>query len=247
MSDGFGEYNADDVEGVIGLYEQWLVRRAFYMLPERLKEDRDDLVQEGRIAMWQAYLSYRPGNNLETWLKSHAIWRMKSIAHRRTHWTGSIVERTYSTSQGDRSREAIRKFMATYRSNEGHDPTLEETAMAVGLTASTVSHHLHNPKIDVQDVYEQSLDKLIEDRGGVEGLLEAADIADSVMWAYHQGEIAQALSNLSLAQRKYVYLRFWRGCQTKELKEAFGYEPHALWTKGAKPKLRRALVHLGPG
>lgn len=78
-------------------------------------------------------------------------------------------------------------------------------------------------------------------------LLEAVDVVDAVCLAYHRGEIMTAIAALSPAQRRYVYLRFWKGYQKPELVQAFGYEPHALWHRaptGAKHKLRVALERL---
>jgi DNA-directed RNA polymerase specialized sigma24 family protein len=65
--------------------------------------------------------------------------------------------------------------------------------------------------------------------------------------AYHYGEIGDAIDRLTPQQKKYVQLRFWDGYKGQELKEAFGYDPQALWSSsknGAKKKLRGDLAHL---
>ena len=70
-------------------------------------------------------------------------------------------------------------------------------------------------------------------------------ITDSVLTAYHHGEIYDAIASLTPAQRKYVYARFWHGMTTAEMKaEVFGYDPSALWNSaknGAKRKLAEQL------
>ncbi len=78
-------------------------------------------------------------------------------------------------------------------------------------------------------------------------MLAAADLLDGVVWAYHRGQILDAIARLSPSQRRYVYLRFWRGYKLPDLVAEFGYDPSALWTScrnGAKYKLRLALEAL---
>lgn len=78
-------------------------------------------------------------------------------------------------------------------------------------------------------------------------LLAAAEVLDGAVWAYHRGQILEAINRLSPAQRRYVYLRFWRGYRLSELTEAYGYDPSALWNSpknGAKIKLRAELEAL---
>lgn len=62
--------------------------------------------------------------------------------------------------------------------------------------------------------------------------------------AYHQGEIYAALNALTPREREYVLLRFWHGYRAPQMREHFGYAPHALWTT-ARPKLASSLEHLG--
>lgn len=77
--------------------------------------------------------------------------------------------------------------------------------------------------------------------------LAADDAMDGVLWAYHRGEVLAAVAQLSPAQRRYVYLRFWRGLRDCDMVQEFGYDPHALWTStknGARQKLRDSLIRL---
>lgn len=194
LNDGFGDQL--NVNEVLANYDGWLHRRA-YQLSFNV-EDREDVAQEGRIAMWKAIGTWDSDKGaLPSWLTTHANYSMKECLSRR-FWTG----------QAKRS------------------PGSGRTAVQ-------------------QETY--SLDKLLESPDGVEHLLEAADMMDAALWAYHQGEIAEALDALSPAQRKYVVLRFWCGVQNGEMKLVYGYDPSALWTSqknGARLKLRTRLAHL---
>jgi RNA polymerase sigma factor (sigma-70 family) len=102
--------------------------------------------------------------------------------------------------------------------------------------------HGRNP---VQDLVPLSLDA---DHGGVTlaDLLPAQEVIEDILDAYHHGQIYQAVSSLSPAQREYVYARFWKCMTTAEMKaEIFGYDPSALWNSpknGAKRKLADALA-----
>ena len=105
--------------------------------------------------------------------------------------------------------------------------------------------HGRNP---VQDLVPLSLDR---DYDGVSlaDLLAGDDMMDSLLDAYHHGEIRAAISQLTPAQQKYVYARFWGGLTTAEMKdEIFGYDPSGLWNSkknGAKQKLAMALAGIG--
>lgn len=81
----------------------------------------------------------------------------------------------------------------------------------------------------------------------LEVLLGAEESLAGIEVAYHEGEIMQAINNLTPKQREYVLLRFYAGFQTPQLTEHFGYDPGALWTSkrnGARMKLARQLAHL---
>lgn len=91
------------------------------------------------------------------------------------------------------------------------------------------------------------LSDLLANDSGVEAMLAAADLVAAAEWAYHHGEIAQAMAELTPRQREYVYLRFWLCYQTAQLKDYFGYDPSGLWTnihRGARMRLRDHLSHL---
>lgn len=77
-------------------------------------------------------------------------------------------------------------------------------------------------------------------------LWEGEETLGAVELAYHRGQIAQALDQLTPKQREYVYLRFFCGWQKTELNEHFAMaSANNLW-KYARPKLALALAHLAP-
>ena len=90
-NDGFGD--TPTIDETIADYEAWLHHRAHQMLPST-DPGHDDLVQEGRIAMWQAHRTHDPRKGaLPSWLTQHATWHMKEVLARRGKWTGSQARR----------------------------------------------------------------------------------------------------------------------------------------------------------
>lgn len=76
-------------------YESWLHKRAYQL--NSVSERHEDVVQEGRIAMWQAYKKYKPGKGaLPSWLTQHATWHMKEVISRGGTWTGKPKKETTS-------------------------------------------------------------------------------------------------------------------------------------------------------
>lgn len=65
-----------------------------------------------------------------------------------------------------------------------------------------------------------------------------------IEWAYHHGEIMQALGALTPREREYVALRFWGGFTFTDLTDYFGYQPQGLWRR-SRMKLMSELAHLG--
>lgn len=77
-------------------FNPWLHYVAGRLLPWS-HPDHDDVVQEGRIAMWKAIPTYDgrtdKGGSLEGWLRMVARRRMLEIAYRRKPPTGTIIDR----------------------------------------------------------------------------------------------------------------------------------------------------------
>lgn len=76
-------------------YHNWLYQTAADMLRGGYKDPEiDDLVQEGRIAMWKAYQKYDDcKGTLAPWLTNAARMRMKDLAHGHGRWTGHTGRR----------------------------------------------------------------------------------------------------------------------------------------------------------
>jgi RNA polymerase sigma factor (sigma-70 family) len=61
--------------------------------------------------------------------------------------------------------------------------------------------------------------------------------------AYHYGEIAHAMAELTPRQREYIYLRYCQGLDTSELTAHFGYPPKTVGQQ-ARKNLAKSLAHL---
>lgn len=61
--------------------------------------------------------------------------------------------------------------------------------------------------------------------------------------AYHYGEIAHAMAELTDRQREYIYLRYYKGLDTAELTAHFGYPPKTIGQQ-ARKNLAKSLSHL---
>lgn len=233
-----------DINALIGDYEGWLHSRAWLLTGHNT---HDDLVQEGRIAMWQAVEEFdREKGSLPAWLTFKANGHMLDCIQRGT-WTGKDKRAVGATSHGIQRRREIDRFRTRYKLEMGVYPTVQAIAESLGMTLSSVSRYLNNPAVEATGATDYSLDELLDSDHGFESLLQAADLVDSIILAYHRGQIVQALDSLPDAQKRYVVLRFWCGFVTSELKQVFGYDPGALWTNstsGARTKLRNQLYHL---
>lgn len=67
---------------------------------------------------------------------------------------------------------------------------------------------------------------------------------EGIETAYHYGEIAHAMAELTDRQREYIYLRYCRGLGTAALTAHFGYPPKTIGQQ-ARKNLARSLAHLG--
>jgi RNA polymerase sigma factor (sigma-70 family) len=233
-----------DVSALIADYEDWLHRRAWLLSGANT---HDDLVQEGRIAMWQAIGTFDESKgSLPSWLTLRANGHMLDCVQRGT-WTGKDKRNPGATSNGIARRREIDRFQTRYKMETGVYPTTQVVAQSLGMTLSSVSRYLNNPAVEATGASEYSLNELLDSDQGFESLLTAADLVDQIILAYHRGQIVQALDTLSPAQKRYVVLRFWCGYVGNELTTVFGYEPGSLWTSkknGAREKLRKELAHL---
>jgi len=78
----------------------------------------------------------------------------------------------------------------------------------------------------------------------IDVLVDSGTWVDQVLLGYHQGEILQALDELTFTQREYVVLRFWGGMSDTEIAAAQGKTRggvSSMWFKTIKPQLATQL------
>lgn len=184
----------DDLVAVLGDYDRWLHKVANRYLPWDHPR-HDDVVQEGRIAMWRALQVHDPSKgSMASWLTTAAERRMKDVAWRD-------------------------------RPTFGHEP--------------------HRGAVDAPTLSVEA--------NTLEELVGAMEAITGIEWAYHHGEIMEALNALTPMQRRYIYARFWLNIEPhsavpatvtlrKEQWPELG-KTH-LW-KASRARLHRALAHLG--
>lgn len=174
-------------------------------------------------------------------MRYKAVRRMRDVAGQRSKVTGAQdvgQARTKHSPQasGIETRTRIRAYLRDHPGATG-----KQIAADLGLAQSSVSYHRKRLHDDVEaPPGATSLDALLDN--GFDPT-SAADVLDGIVQAYMDGQVAQALSCLTPAERKYVVLRFWHGCEPAELTAAFGYAPHALW-RTAKARLAPVLADL---
>ena len=75
----------------------------------------------------------------------------------------------------------------------------------------------------------------------------AADSLDTVLLAYHEGEILRAINELPQKHKEYVILRFWGGYTNTEIAAIQNVKAGNMartWTEVIRPRLEEALSHL---
>lgn len=93
-------------------------------------------------------------------------------------------------------------------------------------------HHRENPATPV----DTNADWVVERIG------ETSDLLDGILWQYHEGDIINAINELTPQQRAYVYRMFWRGETYTEIAKTLP-AANQHWSK-AKKALRVKLAHL---
>lgn len=217
-------------------FEKWLHQTAYGMTG---RVDHEDLVQEGRIAIWKALArADHSAPGLPGYVTRAAKGRMIDIV------TGSRRETGHEAPEGkvvtnDRGREARDKIRTVLADHP--EATGAEIARQSGLSPATVSVQRKRLGIDTEIAEPGSLQALkdagYDAPGREEGLLEM------IVQAYMYGEVSQALGVLTANERRYVDLRFWEGYTPAELRKAFGYDPASIW-RTAKVRLRPVLEEL---
>lgn len=217
-------------------FEKWLHQTAYGMTGAT---DHEDLVQEGRIAVWKALQRADlsdPG--LAGYVTRAAKGRMIDIVTGQRRQTGHDAPEGKVVTN-DRGRQAREKIRAVLAANP--EATGAEIARQTGLSPATVSVQRKRLDIDTEIDAPGSLQALkdagYDAPGREEGLL------DMIVQAYFYGEISAALSVLTPNERRYVNLRFWEGLSAPELKREFGYDPSSIW-RTAKHRLRPVLEEI---
>lgn len=140
-NDGYGD--VPTIDESLADYDAWLHHRVHQMLPPT-DHRHDDLVQEGRIAMWQAHGSYdRKKGALPTWLTQHATWHMQEVLARRGKWTGSPARRDGRNAVQDAPTVSLE---ALIRPDDG-SPGAEDVVGVVPDIAETAMGAYHQQQI----------------------------------------------------------------------------------------------------
>ena len=205
----------------------------------------EDLAQEARVEMWRAAGRWDGQGSLDGFLKQRARWRVWSLLNGDHRFTGDDGVRVPSVTQrrGDEARDRLRSAMATFRAEHRREPKAEEMAKVLGIHPATVRKQIRTltlTKVDVE-LQVSSLDALVE-VFGVDEALGVSDKIDSIVLAYHYGEIHKAVADLDPLWREYVYLRFWRGHGDTEVAQILGTRVH--WHNRVRPALAERLSHL---
>lgn len=214
-------------------FEKWLHRTAFNMTGA---SDHEDLVQEGRIAIWEALaMADHSHPALAGYVTRAAKGRMIDVVTGNRRVTGHEAPegKVVTNDRGRQAREKIRAVLANHPGATG-----AEIVRQTGLSPATVSVQRKRLDIDTELEEPGSLQALADagydPPGHEDGLLEM------VIQAYMYGEISAALSVLTPNERRYVDLRFWEAYTPAELRKAFGYDPSSIW-RSAKVRLRPVL------
>lgn len=132
ISDGFGD--PAHVDSTLRAYHQWLHRMAYEFLPPG-SPLHEDLVQEGRIAMWRALETYEAAQGaLASWITKAARMKMKDIAHGTGQETGKAPMRG--------SRPADESPLANHLTEEGEPTDVSAVFLAIdAMNEVEVAYH----------------------------------------------------------------------------------------------------------
>lgn len=242
ISDGFGDHDqqalGEQAEEIIR--SPWVDRLAAALLKWDLAE-REDLAQEGRIAMWQAASTWDGRGTLEGFLHQKARWRMLSLLNGSHRPVGQEGKKPTTQARGDETRRVIQETIEDLRVLMGKEPSAEEIALKAGLHPQSVRRILRTPRTAPVDVKVTSLEELIE-AYGTEVIFRLIDHYEAAMLAYHYGQIHDAVSGLRDGLRTYVFLRFWCGVAERTAVREAGVRGSAL--KDVQEVLREQLAHL---
>jgi DNA-directed RNA polymerase specialized sigma24 family protein len=125
----------------LGAYHGWLYKTAAGLLPGGYSDaDLDDLVQEGRIAMWKAIDTYDDcKGTLAPWITNAARMRMREIAHSHGRWTGHTGRRGVTDAMSKNAPRSVISLNTLLDDPEFDERRLRETvAVSAKMTAANV-------------------------------------------------------------------------------------------------------------
>jgi RNA polymerase sigma factor (sigma-70 family) len=126
----------------LGDYRSWLLNLASRLLGSHGHPDRDDLVQEGYIAMWRALDSYQEDKGaLAGWLTYRARMRMmECIAQRQ--WTGKPAKRDGRHKVEHRYVDSLDRELTVGSNDQAYVGTLADLVAGVNyLEGTELAYH----------------------------------------------------------------------------------------------------------
>jgi hypothetical protein len=209
--------------------------------------------------MWRAAPEWTPEHSLpfRYFLHARANMRVKAMysgaegvgRDRRANSFGHLRNESevgvarWTTKQGQETREAIKKAQVDLRQELGHEPNAREISERIGVHVSAVRKKM--TELGVSTTTEASTFSVGDflDTFGPD-FMQAEDRIDSIMMAYHHGEIRKAVAEMEEPWKSYCYMRFWEGKTDSEVsRELPGWHKHLLYRE-VKPMLRKRLAHL---
>lgn len=155
---------------------------------------------------------------------------------------------------------AMWRAFDTFDSAKGSLPSWLTTAARMRMSDVARGHGQwfgHEAVRGHREARTTSLDAALDVGSDFLDALLGVDVLDGVESAYHHGEIAQAIAELSPMQREYVYARFYLGIDPSSqtpvmqaLRDEFPVvRKRYLWTgsskmRGARDRLAERLAHL---
>lgn len=175
----------------------------------------------------------------ERLLKIKAAERLRHNGAARALWDdvlqeGRLVQWTVLEKRPDASRQYVHAAMS-------HRMT--EVIMRDAWTGSEAKRG--HPIDPLRRAGER--DSVDDETLHLDEIVESSDWVDEVISAYHHGEIAQALDQLTFTQRQQVFARFWLGMSEAEIAALQGCSVSAVsrhWTQDIRPQLVAQLAHL---
>lgn len=128
----------------LGDYRSWLLTQAERILGSHGHPDRDDLVQEGYIAMWRALDSYDETKGaLAGWLTYRARLRMLECVGR-GQWTGKPAKHDgrHKVEREEGSQNVTRRVVLSLDAPRGDGSTLADLLDGIGyLEGTELAYH----------------------------------------------------------------------------------------------------------